>query len=82
MAATPSANWALMIFPECADGCLMVLVRRLAERAGRVSNTADIIFVPLNKLEIGPLNVRKTYSANPAPCQTGTLLPSRSCRSF
>jgi len=27
-----------------------------------MSNTADIIFVPLNKLEIDPLNVRKTYS--------------------
>ena len=25
-------------------------------------NTAEIIFVPLNKLEIDPLNVRKTYS--------------------
>jgi ParB family chromosome partitioning protein len=27
-----------------------------------MSNTAEIIFVPLNKLEIDPLNVRKTYS--------------------
>lgn len=27
-----------------------------------MSNTTEIIFVPLNKLEIDPLNVRKTYS--------------------
>ncbi|WP_298822526.1 ParB/RepB/Spo0J family partition protein [uncultured Roseibium sp.] len=38
-----------------------------------MSNTAEIIFVPLNKLEIDPLNVRKTYSQNSIEELAGSL---------
>ena len=38
-----------------------------------MSNTAEIIFVPLNKLEIDPLNVRKTYSQRSIEELAGSL---------
>ncbi|MCK7615015.1 ParB/RepB/Spo0J family partition protein [Roseibium sediminicola] len=37
------------------------------------TNSADIIFVPLNKLEIDPLNVRKTYSQSSIEELAGSL---------